>query len=508
MKKAVLAFAAALSLAASAAKWERAGALQVADQTGLTAAVAKLGEIGGNQMLGAMAAAQIAQMPTSEFFGPTRLGGSIVFPFYVDMAAFAKAGAGDMAAFDSLGEKAFEYAVVYPMAITREEFVKLHKGAVETNGMLRVKGLPFGGGKGDYTYVAFEKDGKWAIASDKPAQVAIAVKDLSKLVKPMKGDVVRLSVTPKGFAALRKVVDVAVKKSEADGDAVDKSLVELLKGFNSAKCALRVGDAGLDLYGSYTAVKGSSLASMGEKTFSADALSASCGDALFLSMTTLRKSNLEAQWKIAADILLKHNIDTAKFMKWQFGQTSRLVFDTPALVKFSEESEKNGVGKVDCDALVKDLQRALADKNSYEPVDAPEGLALEFAGYKPKFSAADRFSATLPETKDKPLVGASVFSLAGFIQAILPAALDSMDEKSRAQAATTVALLPKEARRGIASAYWRESDTSVAFITRISADELKGIGTSVGAILAASMMNGAAPMAVGDDDEEDSSDED
>jgi len=195
-------------------------------------------------------------------------------------------------------------------------------------------------------------------------------------------------------------------------------------------------------------------------------------------------------------------------MKWQFGQTSRLVFDTPALVKFSEESEKNGVGKVDCDALVKDLQRALADKNSYEPVDAPEGLALEFAGYKPKFSAADRFSATLPETKDKPLVGASVFSLAGFIQAILPAALDSMDEKSRAQAAPTAALLPKEARRGIASAYWRESDTSVAFITRISADELKGIGTSVGAILAASMMNGAAPMAVGDDDEEDSSDED
>ena len=48
MKKAVLAFAAALSLVASAAKWERAGALQVADQTGLTAAVAKLGEIGGN----------------------------------------------------------------------------------------------------------------------------------------------------------------------------------------------------------------------------------------------------------------------------------------------------------------------------------------------------------------------------------------------------------------------------------------------------------------------------
>ena len=50
MKKMIVAFAAIVSLAVSAATWERAGSLQLADTTGLTTAVAKLGEISGNQI--------------------------------------------------------------------------------------------------------------------------------------------------------------------------------------------------------------------------------------------------------------------------------------------------------------------------------------------------------------------------------------------------------------------------------------------------------------------------
>ena len=73
MKKLTLGIVAALSLAASAA-WQKAGSIQVADAQAFTKAVMKLGEISGNQMLGALAAGFLAEPPGSKFFGPMRPG--------------------------------------------------------------------------------------------------------------------------------------------------------------------------------------------------------------------------------------------------------------------------------------------------------------------------------------------------------------------------------------------------------------------------------------------------
>jgi hypothetical protein len=509
MKKLMSAVVAAIAVAASAATWERAGSLQVADTTGLAAAVAKLGEISGNQMLGAMAAAQLSQLPTSEFFGPTRQGGSIAMPLYFDMDAFAKAGSGDEEAFDDLDDGAVEYAVVYPMALPKEEFVKLHEGAVETNGMVRVQGLPFGDAdEDDFTYVVFADGGKWAVASDRPEQVALALKDLPELVKPMGGDVVRLSATPKGFEALRKVLDVAARKCAEEDEKLDvAAALDLVKGLDAMRLALRVGDAGVDFPCGFSAVPGSTLSKMGATAFSAESLSEAGPDAISFSKSSFCKANVEESWKLVAEVLAKHKIDTSSFLKWQFGKMSRLTVDMPALVGWAKAAETNGLDEVDCDELSNDLAAAFSGKCQYIPAEAPEGCAVAFAGYKPKFSACDRFLATLPEAKGRKLLGASVFSLSGLVQAILPAVLASLDAETRAMVAPMAALLPKEAKCGIVSAYWRKDDGSVAGLTRISADEIKGIGASAGAIMAATMMNVGAG-ASDDDDDDGSSDED
>jgi uncharacterized Zn-binding protein involved in type VI secretion len=511
MKKILLAVTAALSLSAFSATWERAGAVQVTDTTGLTVAVAKLGEMTGNQMLGAMAASYMSQLPTSEFFGPTRQGGSIVFPFYVDAEAFAKAGAGDEEAFDDLDDGAVEIAIIYPMALPKEEFMKLHEGAIETNGFVRVNGLPFGDSDEEFTYVAFAEDGKWAVASDKPEQVTIAMNDLADLVKPMDGDVARVSVTAKGTDALRKVIDVAAKKIAEDSETkLDAQTIEYIKGFSTAELALRVADAGIDTHGSFTAVPGSLLATMGQFPIAGEPLAKAGEGDIIACHSTFAKFDVSGRWNVIDGVLKKHKIDTSSFLKWEFGDFSRLTVDLPAAFAWAKAAETNGLDEVDSDEVLEDIKSALENANlKCEPADKEYGFGLAIAGYKLQYTPAQRFAKVLPEVKGKPLVGAATYTIAGLIQAILPPVMAMLDAETRASIAPMAALLPKECAGGLASAYWREGENGFGFLGRISADEIKGIGVSVGTIAAASMMGqGAASDDDDDDDDDDDGDDD
>ena len=94
MKKSLIAICALVSFAASAA-WEQAGAIKVADASAFTKAVAKLGEVTGNQMLSAMTMGFFANPPGAEFFGPMRPGAAAMLPVFVDMAALDKNGDGN-----------------------------------------------------------------------------------------------------------------------------------------------------------------------------------------------------------------------------------------------------------------------------------------------------------------------------------------------------------------------------------------------------------------------------
>ena len=114
MKKLLSAFVAAASLSAFAA-WERVGSLQVADMATQGAAVAKVGSFIGNPLAAAGMAAAIADSPLLKFFGPMRDKTPMSFALFLDGEALSKDPAD---ALDSL-----EYAVLYPVSISKDEFV-------------------------------------------------------------------------------------------------------------------------------------------------------------------------------------------------------------------------------------------------------------------------------------------------------------------------------------------------------------------------------------------------
>ena len=163
MKKALASVLAALSISAFAA-WDRVASLQVADVAAQGEAAAKVGQMVGNPLAAASLAAALAGMPTVTFFGPAREKATMLVPFYLDMKAVAK---NPQDAIDDM-----KVSVLYPVSISKEEFIKRHEGAVEKDGAVVVKGDLSGEDKDEEkTYVVFSKDGKWAGASDDPERM-------------------------------------------------------------------------------------------------------------------------------------------------------------------------------------------------------------------------------------------------------------------------------------------------------------------------------------------------
>ena len=134
MRKLIAAVITAASLSAFAA-WERVGSLQVADMSTQGTAVAKVGSFIGNPLAAAGMAAAIADNPLIKFFGPMREKTPMSFAIFLDGD---KISASPAEALDSL-----EFAVLYPVSATKDDFLKRHEGAAETNGVIVVKGDPF-----------------------------------------------------------------------------------------------------------------------------------------------------------------------------------------------------------------------------------------------------------------------------------------------------------------------------------------------------------------------------
>ena len=386
MKRLILAAIASLAISANASTWVKVGDFQVMDIAGLSQSVMKLGEMTGNTMLGAMLAAKMSEMPGNDFFGAMRQGGSVYVSFYYDPEKFAQ-----LADEDSIDE-AMQCTVMYPMALPKDEFLKLHPGAVETNGTLRVVGDIFkpreDWEEDDIVFVAFSEDGRWAAAGDTPEQAIVALCDVPLAAKPMDGDVVRVEILPRGMEALRK--------SLADGE--DDNIKEALSGVDCFRAALRISDLGLDIHSSIRTVEGTLLAKAGDVTLGENPLASVEGDAFFAvacSFDTPGDSYTENFDKLV-DLFEKDGVKVRG--------------------KFSSNETTNGATRV---------------------------FTLRANGHKARFSAAQRFAKVLPEATDKPLFSAASYSISSALQAAVTTPPMS-------------ALMPRECEGGIAAAYWRE----------------------------------------------------
>ena len=500
MKKTLLAVVASLSIFANAATATKVCGVQVVDVAGLIESVMKLGEITGNSMLSAMLAAKIAEMPGNDFFGAMRQGGSVYLSFYADSDKLAQLADGDDI------DDAIQLAAIYPMALPKDEFMKLHPGATETNGVVRVFGDIFASQENwreeDVVYVAFSEDGKWAAASDTPEQSIVALSsDAPLAARPMSGDLMRFEVLPRGMAELRKA-------AAADADT-DEDVKKILEALDSCRFAVRVCDAGIDIHGAIRAVDGTFLSKAGDVTLEEDPFAADDGTALVAVASSFTDQTGSPQiLEKTFDIFKDGGIDFRSFVACSAtDDVCRVAIDLRAIAKHCA-NPSNKVDEVALAAAFEKLGEVADGIDSFKLADRPYLTAVSAVGQKPKFSASQRFSKVLPEVKGKPLFCAATYSLSALVQFVVEAVTDNMDDVARAKAAPLVAMLPKECEGGIAAAYWRE-DGEIKLIGRLSSDEIKNlvVGISTAAMFAMMNDSGCAGCEVSDCDDEDDEDE-
>ncbi len=499
MKKLLVISAAMFTVAVSAA-WDHVASIRVADWTSITRASVKLGEITGNQMISGFMAGCFADPPGAKFFGPMRADSSVLIPIFLDSALIDK----DPTKVDSA-----EFAVVYPMSITKADFLKLHPGTVETNGLLLVKGsfVPedvmdvdlvedddddansAADSEPKFTYVAITPDGKWAVASDKQDQVKLALGIVPSAEKSLCGNVAQVCVTQKGVVILRKLVAIRADEAKKNKEMFDGRVVDILAGIECCKFGIGIGDKGLDLNLSSKVVQGAELAKVGLKPLPADPLAFAGQDAIAADAdAALVKADAVAVWTALSKALKLNGIDISSFISVAMVDGVAVQkFDTAALVKYIPDFTTNQMAKLDVEKLTYDLKVAVSSLEvPFKAAEVPQNTTFCMVGYKPKFTSSARFAATFPEAKGKKLFNANVGSLAALVQAVLPHVMSAIPEKERAEAQTIVAFLPQESAGGIAAMGWREGD-SLNYTLRISAAELKGISTAVSGIMAFTM---------------------
>lgn len=463
MKRLLAPILAAVSLTAFASL-ERVGSLQVADMPSLGAAVAKVGSFVGNPLATAGMAAAIADMPLMKFFGPMRPGASMVFAVFLDRKEL---DANPAAALDG-----FQPGLLYPITISKDELVKRHAGAFETNGVVVVTGGCFGGSSRNY--VAFSPDGKWIGTSDHAEAAKLMLEAIPVAEKPMDGDVVRLKIDEKGVSA----ICAAVKAS----DYADTCQMSVLESLRSVVCGLRVSDLGIDVRGAVRFAEGSEAAKCGLKPLDAQPLAFAGKSAVVASAQAEDCGNAsqitDKEREAIFALFKKHGIDLAKFYactKTPYGYACEVDFGA-AIKMFGEDAGKT-FENFDAEKFMKDFAEIKPDRPFAAKAPA-YAESTSIRGYAPGWTVADRFAETLPEAAGKQPFSVGFFSLSSVLKASFSHAAALIPEEQRPMLQPMIEQLAVETKRGCAQMCWTQNGAQ-RFFARISADEIRCVGPLV-----------------------------
>ena len=465
-----VAVVAAFSAFASRAEWKTIGTVQLADNVSLAQGVAKLGEFTGNAMIGMMAAGALNEMPGSLAFGPARPGAATLYPFFVENGQY-------------------EFAILYPVSIDRDAFLKKYPDAIESNGLIRVS-CPIVGKKKSVCYVAFSSDGKWAGFSDKPQQARLAVVETAVADKPLDGDMLRVRI-------LRRGLDEFAKGGEQEMDVKTKDLVDQLE---SAVFGLRVSDRGLDFRGALKTRSGTELSKIGANVLATDALSFAGKDSVSACACAAGCSGepVEKTWNEIKPIVEKAGfpLDWIEFGKQ--GDNSRFTVDVDKLIADAKAHEKQSDPKSG-EKLLEGLGEYFSSRGQEKfKADGPAvNCETALKGYVGRYTPQQRFDYTLPESKNRKPFSVGFCSVYSVIRSVLPACAKASPE-AFAGSEAVIAAMPAEGQGGLAYMAWTENDT-LRYFARVGADEFKAVSAGFAAF---------AMMSAGDSDDDDDDDED
>ena len=487
MKRLLAAVLAAASVSAFAA-WERVGSVQISDAKSQGEAAAKIGQLVGNPFAAAAIGASLADVPTVKFFGPAREGASTLLALYIDKDETVT----DLEdAIDDIG-----YSVLYPVSLSKADFLKRHEGAVETNGVISVKGDFSGENLEDKTtFVVLSKDGKWAGAGSTVEQAKLAVKDIKLVEKPMKGEVARLRVAPTGIKAV-----VAALKAGKDVDAETISQIESVKSFSGG---LKVSDKGVDVNVTASFTEGSEFAKCGLKPLGDDPFAFAGKDAIAAYARAEDAGNniweKDEKWNELVALIKKHGIDLGRFLvRERKDAVLTYTFDLGAVFKFATEGAEEVFSKIDTDKFSAEFKE-LAKGKKFVAKGPASFDKVCMKGFEPQWTVSERFAATIPDAAAKKPFYASFSSISSVLKACVPHVLTLVPEEQREGMKPVIDAFAVEAKPGLAMIAWRPKEgDAMRFMFRVSADEIRTVG---GVFTSATMFCGS-------DGEEDGSDGD
>ncbi len=498
MKKLALAAFSALAFGAFAAP-ERLGILQLADVNSLVAGVTKFGELIGNPMVSAMVTPSITQNPVSAFFGPGREGVPIMAAAYVESEKLAE---GLEQALESVWP-----VVVYPMTETKEQFLARTPGATETNGVVKVASPE--------TVLVWTADGKWAVASDTADHAKVGLSVISAAARPIGSDLLRIEI---GEALLKEIPSLLAKVAEmsADGEVTAKlnnqaEYSKMLEGLSGAKLAMRISDKGWDFESVCTCKPGSLLDTCGkEGSLAPDALAFAGKDA-FVAVAQVAKSAFGSyeDFGLFGDVARKHGLKLDFLKTEKIGEAVKLMVDFPAAYAyFTGEEGSQAFEKIDPMTFVQEMD-GVTEKFNVALNEKPQSYALGLKGASSAETVAARFAATLPEAATLKPYAVAFLSYYSLVKGLAPQIVAVLPAELQNQVKPLLQTLPAEGKCGVASCSYRKGDAHVQ-LTRLSADELKGLGAvinaGIGYAMSASMKG--ADLEDDEDDEDDDLDDD
>lgn len=457
MKRLLLVASAAIAFVASA-KPEKILDVTLANQQGIIDAATKIGEFTDNPMLGMMATGLFSANPlVAQGFGPVRADGNLYAAVYLDAPATGNLDA------DALFGQGVKFAVVYPTAAKKADFLAANPALKEENGAIVNNDI----------YVVFSDEAKCACIGSDVVTVRKTLAD--KIAKLKKGEAFRINVTEAGMNIFSRLIESEAKKP---GAQLDQAVVDVVKTVKGGSYSLFAGSYGVDFAMSLKSAPGSYLSKVGNKPLSTTAPLAFAGKDALLAGACAADSgsgDFNADWNKVLAFAARWGIKTDWIVTEKNGSNWKLTLDPAKLAAYSKGEAEAKVKELEPKAL-EVLEDAKKTFKTELKVENPEhSVAFYLKGAKVPVDAQTRFNAALPGYVGKPCAAVGVGSLYGLIVSVAEVVAPHVGSKEAGEIKAALSALPPATGATIAYAWTKPDVLTHNVVVRFNPHEIKGL---------------------------------
>ena len=495
MKRLVLVLSAALAAGTYAAP-EKVLELEFADQNAIVGGVGKIGDFAGAPILGPMTMMAMAKSPLASSIGPLRAGARARAVVFIDNAPNTSAST-----ICDVASRTF-FVVLYPTNKTKAQFIASKgKAPVKDEGaFVKYDGMAY----------QFSQDGKWVAFSEvKNANVAKDVLAAAESTRPFDaGDLVRLTITGKGFSLATDLLNSPEVKEKLDSlpnGRMFADLTDVLASLDSLELVLRVTDLGVDMLASCAMKPGSKYEHVGETPLSSATPLAFAGrDSVCASAygKGLLSYDFYNYCTGLKGIFEKRGVKTDFCDVSKAGTVTTMSFDIPGAIAYFTGAGKDALQKMfaadENDVILNELSSLMPTGLFNQP---EQSFSFRVKGLTAYATPSERIARAVPDLGTRKYNAMCVLSLYSIVKGVVGIVADTpVAADSRATIKGVISALPPDTGADIVMLSWREGGV-VKGMLRITPAEIRGIGTAVTTIIAMTSSSSAGNVTDDDDDD-------